>query len=419
MVESGRQGVLIVGCGRSGLAAARLHVRRGDPRPLWVYDDNEQAQERAAKDGFSVWHGDASDVAFAVWSPGIPLASPLADRLRAAGVRIVSELSFAAPDLPPTIVVTGTNGKSTVCELITAMLKAAGRAVGCAGNVGVPASDMALNGEHFEWLVVECSSYQLELELKLDVRVAVLTNLAPDHLDRYPALNDYYLAKWSIFEQMPKEAGAVLPYDLGAVERIEGRGRIGGRALPDPMTEVMGWQRTAALAGEVGLENLAQAVAAARCAGADDASMQQATAVFAGLPHRAQKVCEGQGLTYVNDSKATNVAAAIASLERVDGDVVVLLGGAGKGEDYSLLAQCIEQRGVQAICFGDEGDRLAAATGAPRVDDLTTALNQATHQLPSGGTILLAPACASFDAYSSFVARGDHFASLARGQVNS
>ncbi len=419
MVESGRQGVLIVGCGRSGLAAARLHVRRGDPRPLWVYDDDEAAQQRAQEQGFDVWSGESADIAFAVWSPGIPLSIALASDLRAAGVCLVSELSFAAPDLPQSIVVTGTNGKSTVCELITEMIRASGLKVACIGNVGTPASDMALNGNHYEWVVVECSSYQLELKLELDVRAAVLTNLAPDHLDRYPGVEDYYLTKWSIFEQLHGDAGAVLPYDLTAVDRLERRGPIGGRALPDAMTDVAEWQRSDALAGEAGLENLAQSAAVARFVGVDTPVMRRVALEFSGLPHRAQRVGEWLGVTYVDDSKATNVAAAIASLQRVDGDVVVLLGGAGKGEDYALLAQCIEEMGAQAICFGAEASRLAEATGAPQVVDLATATESARRRLPEGGTVLLAPACASFDAYSSYVERGKHFAALASGQAQS
>ena len=419
MVEAGRQGVLIVGCGRSGLAAARLHVRRGDPRPLWVYDDQEVARQRAEEQGFEVWSGDCSDVSFAVWSPGIPLSNPLARDLREAGVCVVSELSFAASDLPKAIVVTGTNGKSTVCELITAMIRASGIQVACIGNVGTPASDMALNGRHYEWVVVECSSYQLELKLDLEVRAAVLTNLAPDHLDRYAVIDDYYLAKWSMFEQMHPDAGAVLPYDLSVVDQLKNRGKIAGRALPDAMAEVATWQRGTGLVGEAGLENLAQSVAVARFVGVDQSTMQQVALEFSGLPHRAQFIGEWAGVTYVDDSKATNVAAAIASLQRVDGEVIVLLGGAGKGEDYRLLAQCINDKGVQAICFGAEGGRLAEATGAPRVDDLATATKSARERLPNGGTILLAPACASFDAYASFAERGEHFAALASGQVQS
>ena len=144
--------------------------------------------------------------------------------------------------------------------------------------------------------------------------------------------------------------------------------------------------------------------------------MQRTAVEFSGLPHRAQRLGEWAGVTYVDDSKATNVAAAIASLQRVDGDVVVLLGGSGKGEDYALLAQCIKEVGAQAICFGAEASRLAKATGATQVADLATATQTAKHHLPQGGTVLLAPACASFDAYTSYIERGKHFAALASGQ---
>jgi UDP-N-acetylmuramoylalanine--D-glutamate ligase len=418
MVESGKQAVLIVGCGLSGLAAARLHLRRGDPRQLWLHDQDEAALEAAVSQGFEAWPGNAVDVAFAVWSPGVPLAQDLARQLSEAGVQIISEVSFAAADLPGVVAVTGTNGKSTVCTLITEMLVAGGFKARSAGNVGTPASDMALCGEAIDLLVVELSSYQLELPLELDLKAALITNLASDHLDRYPSVDDYYRVKWSLFGQMPAAAAAVLPYDLAVVDSLPQRAAIAGRVLADYMNEVESWPRSDALAGASGLENLAQAVAIAADFDIDFTTLREVAATFMGLPHRAQDLGEFQGLTFVNDSKATNVAAAIASVERVQGALVVLLGGSGKGEDYHQLADCLLRRGATAICFGEEGPALAAATGAAQVSDLAQAVAQARLSLVSGGTVLLAPACASFDAYASYAARGEHFAHLARQSVS-
>jgi UDP-N-acetylmuramoylalanine--D-glutamate ligase len=411
MAAAGAKGVLVVGCGASGLAAARLHQRRADPRPLWVFDDQAEVLDAAVAVGHRRWSGELNSVAEAVWSPGVPLGSALADDLRAGGAAIVSEVSFAAPDFGAAVAVTGTNGKSTVTTLITALLCAGGTDAVAAGNVGKPLSDLALRQASGCVPVVELSSYQLELPLALTLKAAVLTNLSPDHLDRYPTLETYYQVKRGLITALPAGAGAVFSPQL--VETAA----VSAMPLPDATEIVGGWNRSAALSGNGGLNNLAQAVAVARFFDVDDRISQRIAQTFEGLPHRGEVVAERRGLRFVDDSKATNVAAAIASLDRVDGALVVLLGGADKGEDYDLLAAAIARRGASAVCFGAQGERLATATGGERVADLAAAVEVARRRLASGGTILLAPSCASFDAYASFAARGRHFAELAREEA--
>ena len=415
MVGGDHHGVLIVGCGRSGLAAARLHARRRDPRALWVFDADPKRLAAAEAEGLTAWNGDASLLNRAVWSPGVPLDQDLARQLVEAGVSIVSEVAFAAPDLPQAVAVTGTNGKSTVCSLLHELLQAGGVNAVCGGNLGLPVSELALSGRAMELLVIELSSYQLELAHDLDLAAAIITNLAPDHLDRYPDVDAYYTTKARLLADVPSGGLAVPPSDESAALALEMAGPVAAALTPAPTDEVMDWNRSEALAGPPGLSNTAQAVAVARHFGIADEVLMAVVAEFGGLPHRAQALGTFQGLNFIDDSKATNVAAAVSSLDRISGEVVVLLGGAGKGEDYRALAKALNRPNASAVCFGAEGPAIAEVTGGLLVEDLPSAVSVARRMAKPGSTVLLAPACASFDAYRSYIARGEHFAALVQG----
>jgi UDP-N-acetylmuramoylalanine--D-glutamate ligase len=403
--------ILVVGSGRSGLAAARLHRRRGDVRRVLIHDDLEAGRARATGAGFDVWDGNWSGVEAVVWSPGIPLVHPLALKAQEQGIALLSEVAFAAPDLPPVVAVTGTNGKSTVATLLGALLRASGCSCEVVGNVGAPVADYARRADAARWdlLVVELSSYQLELPLNLQLRAAVLTNLAPDHLDRYADLEAYYATKRGLLAALP--AGAVFVAPSAEIERFDG----GAEALP--AVDVSDWSRSSALNGEHGASNLAQAVAVARHMGCTDSDARQVAVDFAGLPHRNVDLGVIDGLRYVDDSKATNVAASVAAIGGVADPCVVLLGGAGKGEDYAPIAMALHGRSARVVGYGAEGARIVEVTGGDRVADLEAAVRRAQALAAPGTTILLAPACASFDAFTDFAARGRRFAELA-GAVN-
>lgn len=407
--------VLVVGFGRSGKAAARLHQHRRDARPLAVYDDNEANLRAAEDEGFSSWDGKIAEVQTAVWSPGIPLSHPLAVGLTSAGIQLISEVAFAAPDLPPVVGVTGTNGKSTVTGLLAHLLSHSGHSAAATGNIGRPVSEAAMYSvdERPELLVLELSSYQLELPLGLAPLGAILTNLAPDHLDRYADVTTYFRTKWRLVESLPAQGLAVLPKNDEAVEGLAAARIPQARLQRCEDGLVADWQTTEALDSTSGRRNLAQAVMMARYLGANDDDLRKASRLFEGLPHRRSVVGRFGGRLWVNDSKATNVAATVAALQDALDPVVVLLGGQGKGEDYQLIKRALEGRRAQAICYGEEGPALAAATGGRQVENLEQAVSQAKREAPLGATVLLAPACASFDQFKDFAERGRIFAQLA------
>ncbi|MEC7752055.1 MAG: UDP-N-acetylmuramoyl-L-alanine--D-glutamate ligase [Myxococcota bacterium] len=407
--------VLVVGFGRSGQAAARLHRARNDGRTLSVYDDNSGNLRAAENQGVQPWDGCIADVEQAIWSPGIPLSHPLAIGLAAAGCEILSEVAFAAPDLPPVIGVTGTNGKSTVTGLLVHLISRSGRHAVAAGNIGTPVSEVALQTKHTapEIVVLELSSYQLELPLGLSPVGAILTNLAPDHLDRYADVTTYYRTKWRLVEALSSAGLAVLPKNDDAVETLA------AAVIPKTRLErcdgslVDGWVTGEALDSPSGRMNLAQAATMARYLGIPEAALRQGGEDFDGLPHRRQVIGRFGGRLWIDDSKATNVAAVVAALHDAKEPVVILLGGQGKGEDYEPIADAMMGRRVQAICYGQDGAALAKATGGQRVETLAEAVDIARDSAPLGATILLAPACASFDQFTDYAERGRVFASLA------
>ena len=346
-----------------------------------------------------------------VKSPGVSADAPLVARAREAGVPVWSEVELGARLLPanPILGVTGTNGKTTTTELLGAIFRAAGRPVEVAGNVGrpltavEPASDDA-------WIVCELSSFQLEDIHELRPRVAVLLNLEPDHLDRHGTFEAYGEAKLRIFENQGGDDVAVVPRGFGPVPGEARRIEFAG---DDPLpTEPR-------IPGAHNRENAAAATAAARAAGVPDAAIATGLREFPGVPHRLELVAEAGGVRFVNDSKATNVAAALRSLAPYAGEPLhLILGGSLKGEDFGPLARAIPAsvKGIHLIGEAtDELDATLTAAGHAATRDVTLpqAVSAAWSQAAPGDVILLAPACASFDQYKNFEERGDDFRRLA------
>jgi UDP-N-acetylmuramoylalanine--D-glutamate ligase len=306
--------------------------------------------------------------------------------------------------------VTGTNGKTTTTALLGEIFRAAGRAAAVAGNIGLAVC--ALDGElkADRWIVCELSSFQLEHVDRFRPRVAVLLNLAPDHLDRHGTFAAYREAKLRVFaNQRPPEDWAVAPRGF---REVGGSARILEFAADDPLPA------EPRLRGRHNRENAAAAVAAARAAGIRDEPIAEALAGFPGVPHRLEVVGEVRGVTYVNDSKATNVAAALPALEAY-GDVPVhlILGGSLKGESFAPLADAVGPNVRRAYVVGEAAEQLAdalAARGLPFVHagDLETAVRAAAAQARPGEVVLLSPACASYDHFRDFEQRGDRFREL-------
>src|SRR5262245_54142450 len=399
--------VLVLGLARSGRAAAAALVRRGVE--VVGADRSEEADlGRLADAGVEVRLGTEEDsvlegVELVVKSPGVPGESPLAAAARARGVPIWSEVELGYRLLPgnnPLLGVTGTNGKTTTSELLGTILRAAGRAVEVAGNVGTPLTDVADRIEPGTAVVCELSSFQLEDVHTLACEVAVLLNPQPAHLDRHGTFEAYRDAKLRIFER----AGAkVVPRGLG----LDGIGFGGDDPLPaEPL-----------IPGAHNRENAAAATAAARAAGIRDDAIAAGLRTFTGVPHRLELVRELRGVRYVNDSKATNTAAARRGVAAYDAPIRLILGGSLKGEDFVPFA-CDLPSNVRSIyLIGEATDELAAALDAAdrsyaRADELAQALAHAAADAEPGDIVLLSPACASYDQFESFEERGDTFRRL-------
>jgi UDP-N-acetylmuramoylalanine--D-glutamate ligase len=345
-----------------------------------------------------------------VKSPGVPPAAPLVAAGRERGLTIWSEVELGFRLLDnPILGVTGTNGKTTTSELLGEIFRAAGKDVAVAGNVGRPLSglDGALGEE--AWIVCELSSFQLEDIDTFRPRVAVLLNLAPDHLDRHASLEDYRAAKLRIFENQTAEDVAIVPRRFGPIpggaQRIE-------FSLEDELPA------EPSIPGEHNRENAAAATAAARAAGISDDDIATGLAVFAGVPHRLELVREIDGVRFVNDSKATNPEAAERALSAYPPGIRLILGGSRKGIPFGQLAKRAAGAGVaQAYLIGDSADDIAEALAAAGVRftysrDLPTAVQDAFRDAEPGEVVLLSPACASYDQFRDFEERGDRFREL-------
>jgi UDP-N-acetylmuramoylalanine--D-glutamate ligase len=377
---------LVYGLARSGRATA-AHL--DDP----VVVDRSLGNE----DDLSLLDG----IDVLVKSPGVPGDVPLVVAARERGIPVWSEVELGYRLLAPAgtrfVGVTGTNGKSTTTALLGAIFEAAGRDVAVAGNIGVPLTSV----EHADWVVCELSSFQLEDVHELACDVAVLLNLEPDHLDRYPTFEAYRAAKLRIFE---RARAKVVPRGLG-LDGIE-------FAADDPLPA------EPRIRGAHNRENAAAATAAARAAGIGDDAIAAGLLAFPGVPHRLEPVGERDGVRYINDSKATNVAAALRGLAAYAGEPVhLILGGSPKGEDFAPLATAIGANVRSVHLIGAEAPRLAEVVDGDVDGTLDAAVAHAASLAEPGDVILLSPACASYDQFANFEERGEAFRALTRREA--
>ena len=398
---------LVLGLARSGRAAAAALARRGVP--VVAADRSPDADAGRLGDlGVELRLGTEEEALLAgvdlvVKSPGVPEQSSLVAAARAAEIPLWSEVELGYRLLPAgarLIGVTGTNGKTTTTELLGVMLRAAGERVEVAGNVGRALTDAAEVAERDAWVVCELSSFQLEDVHTLSCDVAVLLNLEPDHLDRHGTFDAYRAAKLRIFE---RARAKVVPNGLG-IDGIE-------FSADDPLPA------EPRIPGRHNRENAAAATAAARAAGVPDDAIAQALQTFPGVPHRLELVRELEGVRWVNDSKATNTAAARRGIAAYDAPLRLILGGSLKGEDFGSFARDLPQSVRSIYLIGAATDELAAALDAAgrayvRAGDLPTAVTRAGADAEPGDIVLLSPACASFDQFANFEERGDTFRRL-------
>jgi UDP-N-acetylmuramoylalanine--D-glutamate ligase len=442
--------VLVVGLARSGVAAALALRERGvvvtgcDAGPVAA-----DACARLEAAGVSVHERTEGvelleGVATIVKSPGVPQTAAVVATARRTGRGVVGELEVGWRLLGNEFVaVTGSNGKTTTVELLGHVHRTAGVPVVVAGNVGTPIASLPGTLEPGAVVVCEASSFQLEDTEAFAPEAAVLLNVVEDHLDRHGTLAAYREAKLQAFARQPESALAILPTAMAGEDDIGGAARrvtfgAGGDLeavttgrLEAPATRAssphleLRWRAAPLmrvdelrLRGPHNLENAMAAAAVALARGLPAAAVREALATFEGLRHRLETVVTVEGVAYVNDSKATNVAAALGAVESFAGGVHLILGGRGKGSDYAPLAAPVAARAAAVYLVGETAAELRAAlepTGVPVHDsgDLEHAVAAARAAARPGEVILLSPACASYDQYRSFEERGDHFRALA------
>jgi UDP-N-acetylmuramoylalanine--D-glutamate ligase len=443
MPESWRRGeVAVVGLLRSGRAAAELLRRHGVAVYASDASDSPALRENAAalgRAGCAVELGrhDVARIARAaalVVSPGVPPDAPVLAAARAAGVPVVAELDLGARHLPATrlVVVTGTNGKTTTTALIAHLLKAVGLSdAAAAGNIGLALSAAAAAERPPAWLAVEASSFQLHDAPTLAPAVGVLTNLAPDHLDRYVSAAAYYADKALLFRNAdPDSRWVVNGDDAAALAMARGAAgthetfSVAQRAAAGFFDRAGQWLvlRGTPLLRRADLQllgdhNVANALAAALAlpADVDAGSLAAALAAFRPLAHRLEPVREVGGVLWINDSKATNVASTLVALQSMERPVVLLLGGRHKGEPYTALRPLLAPaRGV--IAFGEAGTIVERdLEGSARIErggDFRDVMARARSLARPGDVVLLSPACSSYDMFENYEDRGRQFRAI-------
>ena len=431
---------LIVGLARSGQAAGHALRALGEDATgcdAGAIDPAAAGELEAAgvavhesTDGVDLLDG----VGTVVKSPGVPQDAAVVRAARARGVPVIGELELGWRLIPnEAIAITGSNGKTTTTELVGQIHREGGIPVAVAGNVGTPLTSLAGTLDPASVVVCEASSFQLEDTLAFAPDAAVLINLTPDHLDRHGSFDAYRDAKLRIFAHQDEGAVAVVPAGFeraGAARRVEFASPMAARAAEGRADLVVRDGRLVwrgepfAAVAEIGLrgvhnvENAMAAAAVTLARGIDPKAVRAALAGFPGVAHRLEEVARVDGVLYVDDSKATNVASAVVGIRSFPGGVHAILGGRGKGEDYAPLAAAVAERCRAAYLIGEEAGRLGAALAGIPVHEcveLERAVAAARAAARPGDVVLLSPACASYDQYRSFEERGDHFKALVCG----
>jgi UDP-N-acetylmuramoylalanine--D-glutamate ligase len=400
---------LVVGLARSGVAALEVLRARG-----------EQAR------GVDRRQGDDTPAALehvhaVVKSPGVPAEAPLIAAARERGLPVLGEVELAWRLIPNEFVaVTGTNGKTTTAELIGHIHRDAGRPVAVAGNVGTALSSLVGRLAPEATVVCEVSSFQLEDAVEFAPEGAVLLNLAPDHLDRHGTFEAYSAAKLRVFAHQGNDDVAVAPLGLG-VEDLGGCARRvcfgdGPQAELSDRAGQLWWDDEPLIAVEEvglrGLHNRRNAMAAAAIClarGIEPDAVRSGLRTFAGVEHRLEDVATIDGVLYVNDSKATNVDSTLVALASFEAPVHLIIGGQGKGQDFAPLREPVRRRCAGVYLIGEDAEPIAAAVGGERCETLERALDAAAAAARPGEVVLLSPACASFDQFEDFEARGRAF----------
>ena len=435
-----RAQTVIVGLGRTGLSCARYLARRGEafavtdsrrepPELKHLHELAPQAPVHVG--GFDTTLLDGA--ALVIASPGVSLREPFLVEAARRSIPIVGDIElFARNATAPIAAITGTNGKSTVTTLVGAFAEAAGLEVRVGGNLGEPALDL-LAGPPAAMYVLELSSYQLETTWSLQPEAAAVLNVSPDHFDRYHDLAEYAAAKARIYE---RAATAIVNLDDGIVVRMPRPGqrtvgfslcrsdadfrllREAGEDWLAEGAEPILPLAALALPGRHNAANALAALAVGSVCGFPRAAMAGVLQEFRGLAHRTERVRDRRGVSWIDDSKGTNVGAAVAAIEGMDGPLVLIAGGEGKGQDFTPLGPACQGKVRQAILIGRDARLLAAALEGRCAVRFAASMEEAVGAADSvaqaGDTVLLSPACASFDMFRDYAQRGEAFAAAVR-----
>lgn len=432
---------LVVGLARSGLSAAKLLAARGETvsavdagMPAGVAGLSELGVE-VALDALGL--DQLESTATLVKSPGVPAEAPVVVEAKRRGIRVIGEMELAWRLIPgPVIAVTGTNGKTTTVEMIGHVYRNAGHSVEVAGNVGRPLSALAGAAPGPEVTTVcEASSFQLEDTELFAPECSVFLNLSPDHLDRHGSLDAYVAAKYQVFANQAMNDIAVVNADDPSSPAETVAQRVRFSASGDLEAAEVGLLGSAVIAEGrpvfdvtelqvLGAHNVSNAMAATACClamGLEAGLVADGMRSFEGVAHRLEPVAEREGVLFVNDSKATNVEAAVTGLHSFAGPVRAILGGSRKGEDFGPLADALKETSAACYLIGEAAGEIeaavaptleAAAVPVIRCQDLADAIAHAAADAKAGEVVLLSPACASFDAFRDYEERGAVFRSL-------
>jgi UDP-N-acetylmuramoylalanine--D-glutamate ligase len=445
--------VSIIGLGKSGIAAAKLLKKAH--HQVTIYDSSknqalEQIKENLAQENIEIRLGDNLSLNsqhkpdLIVVSPGVPWDIPLLVSARQQGIETIGEMELAWRNLKflPWIGVTGTNGKTTTTALIESMLKMGGINTSACGNIGYAACELALFAQEnfLEWVVAEISSYQIESSSELSPRIGLWTTFTPDHLSRHKTIDNYFAIKASLLKRSQYKIlngdDAYLSQRAESFDwsnlywtSVKGKDYVRGNLeqgiyLEDSWIvackELIAPVALFKMVGKHNLQNLLMAVGAAKLAGVSRQAITEAIVSFTGVPHRLELITTLDGVTYINDSKATNYDAAEVGLDSVASPVILIAGGEAKEGDDKAWIEKIKQKCTQVLLIGDAAELFASRLKAcdfkqyEIVQDLEQAVTRAQTLAPEtkAKVVLLSPACASFDQYRSFEHRGDHFREL-------
>lgn len=435
--------LIILGAGESGTGAAMLGIRKGFD--VFVTDQGTirpDYKSQLQSEGIEFEEGGHSmerilKADLIIKSPGIPDKAPVVAKATAAGVEVIDEIEFAFRFITGKVIaITGTNGKTTTTLLTYHLLKSAGMRVALAGNVGESLAAKVAQGDH-DWYVVEISSFQLDGTRTFRPEIGVLTNITPDHLDRYDyRMENYVASKFRLVANMTG-SGHFIFHGRDPVTEKEMASRTitpASHAVSlDPKTsgifcigtdmhfDVAGFnftipQSETTLKGPHNLLNTMCAVTAALLAGVQEKDIRSALRTFVNAPHRLEPVATIRGVEFVNDSKATNVDSVIYALGSYQQPLIWIAGGIDKGNDYSLIREAVSEKVKSLICLGKDNARLfdyfsGIVSDISETSDVHTLVRMALDRAEAGDVVLLSPACASFDLFKNYEDRGNQFRS--------